>query len=269
MKSASLIIVTLIALLFASCDTTTKDQLSAGNLSPRTDYSNYKLQSSDLATIGGEHNALLQDVFDELLENTPELEDKEGLRDYFTNFPFDIEGLYEEPGEDIRLDIWDGLSQPITGTAGVLVGDILEDWAAVDDMSEVNSLISSALSAIEADTSLSVADYNAVASYLAVLKYSSYFWFDTSIGGSGLGRYYMDELNDIYPDFFEPIPASFGISKERLKQIAAADAIGAAIGMLKWCVIGACTGVGTVAGFVGGALYGGVEGSLGAAAGLP
>lgn len=214
-----------------------------------------KLEIKDFEEAGKLHNQNLELFLNNCI-NDPNYVNSD-LNSYYEKLNTTIYNGFEKPNIDVKSLLSGDLSQnPKIKNSIDNLHNILDN---VTNISQLEASINSQIELVKSDLTLTDFEYNSIMSMYYVAKYSGDFWASSEFGGSGKGLSLIVKLNDIYPN-------KVFIPSEKIyidwKHILEKDAWGAVWGALYWCGVGACTGVGSAAGFVGGMAYGAVTSSL-------
>lgn len=215
-----------------------------------------KLSNEQLEQIGELHNKYLEDYFNLIITKKSEL--KDNLSMFNMIIDYNIHNFRIENENNIEIDK-DAIKVRIKEieSADEKLHQIFE---STSDYKELESELNKEIEVVKTKASLSNADYNSIMSMYYVAKYSANFWYSIDKGGSGKGETLTKKVIEIYPTLFSKENSDFTPTKA--KQIATADAVGAAVGGIRWCVATVWTGAGSVGGFVGGAILGAASASF-------
>lgn len=210
--------------------------------------------------VGEDHNKYLEQFFQKCIDNPNYVSD---LNSFYARID---EMKPDELGSSFpnsqTMSETETIENPKVSSAYNHLKEVLGGESYTQVKSSIETLKTETLN----DASLSNSEFNAIMSMLYVAEYSSYFWMSTESGGSGKGIQLLNSLNQNYPQgVFMPSepdgPANkVNWPKTRIEK----DAMGAALGALEWCVTGSLVtpGVGTVAGFISGAVFYGIGASI-------
>jgi hypothetical protein len=215
-----------------------------------------KLNETQIDDIGVKHNDILTSLYNSYSGQNRNVFFNEAVDDLSKLNHAVFSDFYSLTSQSERINSYTQTATQIessllTGNAkidgySVLLTKLLNEssnYATVE--SSINGLVTMA----KTDASLSITEYNSVRSMLAVAKNSTYFWMPSDIGGSGRGAIVLNVTFKDEPD-----------QKVNWKKVVEFDAIGAAVGGVKWSFAAAFGGPAGV-----GAYIGAVVGEAGAA----